>query len=182
MFPFILPGFAPTAVPPVLPFLPLPLVRFPSGLFPRFAFFRPLPLGSDYSAFRLSFPFFPFSPVGGSFGAASQPCGLPAFPLPSGLLPCRPSDSGTQLTALPFSLAVSPHSGYLSASALPCGSRPRPLCFRFRFGYLASVRSLSVTPRLPCLSATVDILPQQFSNVNNFFKKFLYILPILLFR
>ena len=56
-----------------------------------------------------------------------------------------------------------------------------PFAHRSRFGYSASVRSLSVTPRLPCLSATVDILPQQFSNVNNFFKKFLYILLILRF-
>ena len=137
-FPFILPGFAPTAVPPVLPFRPLPLVRFPSGLFPRFAFFRPLPLGSDYSAFRLSFPFFPFSPVGGSFGAASQPCGLLAFPLPYGLLPCRPSDFGTQLTALPFSLRCLA-SQWLPQrlGLLPFGSQPLSPGFRFRFWLLS---------------------------------------------
>ena len=52
----------------------------------------------------LSFPFFPFSPVGGSSGAASLSCDFLALPLPSSLLPCLPSDSSTQLTAIPFSV------------------------------------------------------------------------------
>ncbi len=155
-------------------YLMLSLSGFPLA----FAFFRPLVLGSDYSAFRLSFPFFPFSPVGGSSGAAPQPCGLPAFPLPSGLLPCLPSDCGTQLTALPFSLAVSPHSGYLSASAFPCGFGLVPFAFASGSGYLASGFCLAASSCLPCLSATLDILPQVSSNVNNFFKIFLYIFTI----
>ena len=53
LFPFVPPGFAPTAVPPVLPFFsassrPLLFRAFPLPA----AFFRSLPLGSDYSAFR----------------------------------------------------------------------------------------------------------------------------------
>ena len=75
----------------------------------------------------LSFPFFPSSPVGGSFGAVRSPCGSLALPLLFGLLPCLSSDSGTQLTALPFSLAVSPHSGYFSASASLAGWASSPL-------------------------------------------------------
>ena len=52
----------------------------------------------------LSFPFFPFFPVGGSSGAAPLSCDFLALPLPSSLLPCLPSDSSTQLTAIPFSV------------------------------------------------------------------------------
>ena len=79
------------------PSFPLSFVRFSSGLsacfplsFVRFC----LRLTTQPSA--LSFPFFPFSPGSGSFGAY--------FPLPSGLFPCLPSDSGTQLPAFPFDL------------------------------------------------------------------------------
>ena len=66
----------------------------------------------------LSFPFFPFSPGGGSHGAY--------FPLPSGLLPCRPSDSGTQLSAIPFSVRC------FASQKLP--QRPDP-CGRFPLAY-----------------------------------------------
>ena len=56
-FPFILPGFAPTAVPPVLP------LCFRFRAFPALkAFFRPLSLGSDYSAFRTFFSLLPVFP------------------------------------------------------------------------------------------------------------------------
>ena len=77
LFPFIPPGFAPTAVPPVLPFCS------------RFRAFPSLPL--SFVRFRLvlttqpsvlSFPFFPFSPDGGSSGAFSssvQPVSMPFF-------------------------------------------------------------------------------------------------------
>jgi hypothetical protein len=77
--------------------------------------------------------------------------------------------------------AVSPHSGYLSVSALPCGSWPRPLCFRFRFGYLAS-DSVLADFLCCCLRDSLTIISHEFSNVNNFFEIFLYILPILRFR
>ena len=78
------------------------LFRFlSSASFPGFSACLPVPfvpfgllLTTQPSA--LSFPFFPFSPGGGSYGAR--------FPLPFGLFPCRPSDSGTQLPAFPFSI------------------------------------------------------------------------------
>ena len=160
------------------PSFPLPLVRFSSGLSPCFAFFRPLPLGSNYSAFRLSFPFFPFSPVGGSFGAVRSPCGSLALPLPSGLLPCPSSDSGTQLTALPFSIR------YLASQWLPqrLGPPLRVLAFspsltRSGSGYLASDSILSDF-LCCCLRDSLIIIPHESSNVNNFFKYFLYIFTI----
>ena len=89
-FPFILPGFAPTAVPPVLPLC----FRFRASPALK-AFFRPLSLGSDYSAFRAFFSLLPVFPW-----RRFPRC---IFPLPFSLLPCRPSDSGTQLSAIPFS-------------------------------------------------------------------------------
>ena len=90
LFLFIPPGFAPTAVPPVLPFcfrlrafpsLPLSFVRFRSG--------------SDYSAFRSFFSLLPVLPCRRFLRCF--------FPLTSGLFPCLSSDSGTQLPAFLFS-------------------------------------------------------------------------------
>ena len=87
----------------------------------------------------LSFPFFPFSPVGGSFGAASLPFGFLASPLPSGLFPCLPSDSGTRLpvrflSSLPVSLPQLFHRCFPSV----------PLSLvRFSSGLSPHVRSLS---------------------------------------
>ena len=124
-FPFIPPGFAPTAVPPVLPLrsrfrafssLPLPFVRFR------------LVLTTQLSV--LSFPFFPFSPDGGSSGASFLfcPACFHAFlPIPV-------------LSFLHFlsPFTVSPHSSYLSASAFSL-SVPGlfPLAFALGSGYLA---------------------------------------------
>ena len=124
-FPFIPPGFAPTAVPPVLPFCS----RFRAFPSPS-AFFRPLLLGSDYLAFRSFLSLLPVLPCRRFLRCFS--------PLPSGLFPCLPSDSGTWLPAFPFSLAVSPHSGYLSASAFFL-SAPGffPFAFALGSGYLA---------------------------------------------
>ena len=56
-FPFILPGFAPTAVPPVLPLCS----RFRAFSL-SVAFFRPLWFGSNYSAFRSFFSLLPVFP------------------------------------------------------------------------------------------------------------------------
>ena len=77
----------------------------------------------------LSFPFFPFP-------LAAVPSVL-VFPLPSGLFPCLPSDSGTQLPAVPFSVRCLA-SQWLPQrlSLLPLGFRPLPLGFRFRFWLL----------------------------------------------
>ena len=154
-FPFIPPGFAPTAVPPVLPscfrFRAFPLST---------AFFRPLPFGSNYSAFRSFFSLLPVLPCRRFLRCF--------FPLPSSLFPCLPSDSGTQLPALPFSLAVSPHSGYLSASALSFRFRPHPLCFRFRFWLLGSFASCSCREHLLYYHAIFHLSTTFFKNFSFF--------------
>ena len=73
LFPFVLPCFAPTAVPQVLTFFRLSTSLRCFPLLPlSFVRFR---LGSDYSASVSSFPFFPASPHSGSFR-----CFLSAFP------------------------------------------------------------------------------------------------------
>ncbi len=117
LFPFILPGFAPTAVPPVLPFcfrfrafpsLPLSFVRFRSVL------------TTQPSA--LSFPFFPLSPVGGSRGAffLFRPACFHAFlPIPVlGLLQFLSPFAGSLHSSYPcasaFFLSVSGRSSWLS--------------------------------------------------------------------
>ena len=102
----------------------------PSGFPLTSAFFRPLPLGSDYSAFRSFFSLLPVLPC-----RRFLQC---FFPLPSSLLPCFPSDSGTQPSAIPFALAVLPHSGYLSASAFFLSAPGLfPLAFALGSGYSA---------------------------------------------
>ena len=131
LFPFILPSFAPTAVPLVLPFcsrfrafpsLPLSFVRFRSVL--------------TTQPSVLSFPFFPFSPVGGSFGAVRflssptfsssvQPVSMLPFRFRYSASCCSFLRSLSRLTVLPQRLDL-----VLSVSAAP-------LCFRFRFGYSA---------------------------------------------
>ena len=114
------------------PSFPLSLVRFFFGLFCLLsAFFRPPQPASDYSAFCSFFSLLPVLPW--------QRFLRCFFPLPSGLFPCLPSDSGTQLPAVPFSVRCLA-SQWLPQrlSLLPCGSRPPPLCFRFRFRLLGS--------------------------------------------
>ena len=99
----------------------------------------------------LSFPFFPFSPGGGSHGAY--------FPLPSGLLPCRPSDSGTQLSAIPFSVRCfasqklpqrpDPYGRFPLAHALGAGYSAFKLSFQgvlFAHPPDASEANLSIIP------------------------------------
>ena len=104
LFPFIPLGFAPTAVPPMLPSCSRSWA-FPSLPF-SFVHFRSV-LTTQPSA--LSFPFFPFSPGGGSSGASFffRPACFHAFlPIPV-------------LSFLRFfsPITVSPHSSYLSVSA-----------------------------------------------------------------
>ena len=113
----------------------------------------------------LSFPFFPFSPGSSSSGAC--------FPLPSGLFPCLPSDSGTQLSAFPFS-ARRFASQWLPQrlSLLPYGFRPFPLGFRFRFWllgfgiylfrYFPSALRLSRSSRLAYTTTRICICQQLF--------------------
>ena len=148
LFPFILPGFAPTAVPPVLPFcfrfrafpsLPLSFVRVRSVL--------------TTQPSVLSFPFFPFSPDGGSFGAVRF-LSSPTFPLPFDLFPCRSSDFGTQPSAFPFSVRCLA-SQWLPQrlNLFPFGFRSLPLGFRFRFRLLGFEHLLfrDIRPRLTCV-------------------------------
>ena len=137
------------------------------------AFFRPLPLGSDYSASVSSFPYFPASPHSGSSGAASPPFSFLAFPLPSGLFPCLPSDSGTRLAAIPFSLRRLASQQLLRRpSLLPFGFRPFPLAFALGSGYSASVCTLSdASPFASNLLSAANkcILPYKYTLVNTFF-------------
>ena len=109
---------------------PLPFVRFFSGLFClHSAFFRLRLPASDYSAFCPFFSLLPVSPGSGSIGAS--------FLVRKGLFPCLPSDSGTQLPAIPFSVRRFASQWLpLRLSLLPCGFWPFPLGFRFRFWLL----------------------------------------------
>ena len=98
------------------------------------AFFRPLQfwvLTTQPSA--LSFPCFPYSPVGGSYGASflfRSACFHAVLPI-------------SVLSSLQFlsPSAVSPHSGYLDASASSFRFRPLPLAFA-----LGSVTQLKRSP------------------------------------
>ena len=103
--------------------------------------FRPLQPASDYSAFCSFFSRLPVLPW--------QRFLRCFFPLPSGLFPCLPSDSGTQLSAVPFSVRCLA-SQWLPQrlSLLPCGSRPFPLGFRFRF-WLLSIGNISHIRYIP---------------------------------
>ena len=155
------------------PSLPLSLVRFFSGLFCLLsAFFRPLQPASDYSAFCAFFsllPVFPWQRFLRCF-----------FPLPSGLFPCLPSDSGTQLSAVPFSVRCLA-SQWLPQrlSLLPSGFRPFPLGFRFRFwllsiGNISHLRyfppalRLSRSSRLAYITTHFPVCQQLFFNSFNF--------------
>ena len=104
------------------------------------AFFRPLPSGSDYSAFRSFLSLLPVLPCRRFLRCF--------FPLPIGLLPCLSSDSGTQLSAFPFSVRCLA-SQWLPQrlNLLPFGFRPLPLGFRFRF-WLLGPRSSSYQEHL----------------------------------
>ena len=123
LFPFVLPGFAPTAVSPVLP-LCFRLRAFPSLTLP-FVRFRSV-LTTQSSA--LSFPFFPFSPVGGSHGASSssvRPVSMPSF---------RFRYSASCVSFLRFT--VSCHRHY-AAPGLLFPARPFPFAFALGSGYSA---------------------------------------------
>ena len=119
LFPFILLGFAPTAVPPMLPFFSAssrPLLFWAVCLLS--GFFRPLPPASDYSAFRSFFSLLPVLPCRRFLRCCLSTFRLPCF---SSFRPACfhaflpiPVLSFLQILS-PFT--VSPHSGYLSALA-----------------------------------------------------------------
>ena len=125
LFPFILPSFAPTAVPLVLPFC----FRFRAFSLTWLSFVRFRSVLTTQPSV-LSFPFFPVSPDGGSPGAffLFRPACFHAFlltPVLSLLQFLSPS-------------AFSPHSGYLSVSAFFLSvSGLFPLAFALGSGYLA---------------------------------------------
>ena len=139
-FPFILPGFAPTAVPPVLPFFS---ASFRPLLFRAFrllsAFFRPLLLASDYSASRSFFSLLPVFPCRRFLRCSPVPfvpfvflfrpaCFHAFLPIPV-------------LSFLRFlsTFPVSPHSGYFQSSSFGFLFRIIPLGFRFRFCLMGRV-------------------------------------------
>ena len=97
-FPFILPCFAPTAVPQVIAWRPSPLGSLHFSTFPFIsAFFRPLHSGSDYSAFRFFFSLLPLP-------ASRWPSRCLLIRVPFRLFPYFRFRFGTQLFLLfPFS-------------------------------------------------------------------------------
>ena len=130
------------------------------------AFFRPPQPASDYSAFRSFFSLLPDLPW--------QRFPRCFFPLLSGLFPCLPSDSGTQLSALPFACRclasqwLPQHLG-----RLPFGFRPLPLGFRFRFWLLGSWNiSFDLFRSFQFPDANSYIILHKFQIVNNYFLSF----------
>ena len=129
-FPFILPCFAPTAVPQVLAWLRSPFSFLRFSISPFFtAFFRPLLSGFDYSAFRFFFSLLPFP--------ASRWLSRCLFiRVLFRLLPCFRSRFGTQLFLRFLSpLTVSHHRCYFSCRP-PVSSSAVPLSLRLRFWLL----------------------------------------------
>jgi len=161
------------------PSFPLPLVRFSSGLFCLLsASFRPLQPAFDYSAFCSFFSLLPVLPW--------QRFLRCFFPLPAGLFPCLPSDSGTQLSAFPFSVRCLA-SQWLPQrlSLLPCGSRPFPLGFRFRFWLLGIANvfiSKTFCPLRVCHSRSrLAYISTQFQECQALFLIFLNLFSKLFF-
>ena len=121
----------------------------------------------------LSFPFFPFSPDGGSSGASFlfRPACFHAFlPIPV-------------LSFLQFlsPIAVSPHSGYLSASAFFLSAPGLfPLAFALGSGYLAWAHTLfKCVPSAPRLSRSsrlvyITTLTNKCQHLFSYFLNFIF--------
>ena len=122
-FPFVLPCFAPTAVPLVLPFQ-----VSPPGSTLGFRFLSSTSaLASHYSASASSFPLFPFPPHSWVLSVRSSSLRPRRFPLLFRLFPCFPSGSGTKLSCYSFLRStVSRHRRYfqLPASCFQLGRSP----------------------------------------------------------
>ena len=148
-FPFVLPGFAPTAVPPVLTFFRLSTsLRCSSLRFPVLS--SGSRLGFDYLAFCFFFSLLPVSPHSGSFGAPRSSSifrpWLICFPL--GLLPAFRSNFGTQLfPAIPFSVSLFRLTGATAASDLLFPARSFPLAFALGSGSWAGPCTLKTEHR-----------------------------------
>ena len=158
-FPFVLPSFAPTAVPLVLPFQ-----VSPPGSTPDFRFLSSASaLASHYSASVSSFPFFPFPPHSGFPGARpflSSPSLSPSVP-PVSMLPFR--FRYLSFPAVPFSASLLRVTGATLAAGLLFPARPFPLAFALGSGYLACRFELFGSPQ------TSHILPLEYQKVNTFF-------------
>ena len=144
LFPFVLPSFAPTAVPLVLPFW-----ISPRGSTLDFRFLSSASaLASHYSASVSSFPFFPLPPHSGFHGARpflSSPSLSPSVP-PVSMLPFR--FRYLSLPAVPFSASLFRVTGATFSCRPPVSSSAVPLCFRFRFRILGlSILNFSVRLR-----------------------------------
>ena len=126
-FPFVLPCFAPTAVPQVLTFS---VFRLPEVFSLAFAFLSSGDrLGSDYSATVSSFPSSRLLPHSGSSGALIHRLFR--------LFPCFPSDFGTRHSCDSFLRSLFRITSATSAAGLLFPARPFPLAFALGSGYLA---------------------------------------------
>ena len=162
LFPFVLPSFAPTAVPLVLPFW-----ITPRGSTLDFRFLSSTSaLASHYSASVSSFPLFPFPPHSGFRGARPFLSSLslsPSVP-PVSMLPFR--FRYFSLPAVPFSAPLFRVTGATSAAGLLFPARPFPLAFALGSGYLACRFELFGSPQ------TSHILPLEYQKVNTCFVHF----------
>ena len=132
-FPFVLPSFAPTAVPLVLPFW-----ISPRGSTLDFRFLSSSSaLASHYSASVSSFPLFPFPLTVGLTGARPFLSSLSLSPSapPVSMLPFRFWYSAFLLFLSPLPLLRV--TGATSAAGLLFPARPSPLAFALGSGYLA---------------------------------------------
>ena len=159
LFPFVLPSFAPTAVPLVLPFW-----ISPRGSSLDFRFLSSTSaLASHYSASVSSFPLFPFPPHSGLRGARpflSSPSLSPDLP-PVSMLPVR--FRYLSLPAIPFSASLFRVTGATSAAGLLFPVRPLPLAFALGSGYSACRFELFGSPQ------TSHIIPLEYQKVNIYF-------------
>ena len=134
LFPFVLPCFAPTAVPQVLPFW-----IAPRGSTHGFRFLPvPSALASHYSASASSFPCFPLPPRSGFRGAlrslsvpSLSPFSPAWFPMHSVPVPVLRSP------AVPFTAPPLRVTGAIHGCRPPVSSSATSLCFRFRFRLLS---------------------------------------------
>ena len=138
LFPFVLPSFAPTAVPLVLPFW-----ITPRGSTLGFHILSSASaLASHYSASVSSFPLFPFPPHSGLRGARPFLSSLslsPSVP-PVSVLPFR--FRYLSFPAVPFSASLFRVTGATLSYRPPVSSSAAPLGFRFRFRLLGlSIRT-----------------------------------------
>ena len=167
MFPFVLPCFAPTAVPQVLPFW-----ISPPGSVPDFHFLSSASvLAPHYSASVLPFPLSSRLRLTGGFSGAPVPLTLPRFsPSFRPGFPCLPSGFVySALCQFPFALPCfaptavpqviawlrSPF-GFLRFSTFPFFSAFfRPLLFRF---WLLGFPFLPFPASLSCLTVAFQVL------------------------